>query len=86
MSENFVIKQITVYNYTSDNKLLKGNIKIFHNNTGMEMDIPMKAEDVAAVFEIFADRISTTMGEASRAVFDQVKPQLSLTADDDIPY
>lgn len=81
MANEFLIKQISVYNFGgAQNDKISGTVELMHNGTKMEMKMPMNAEDCARIFEIFADRVAVTMGIAAVAVLEDVRPVAQLTS------
>lgn len=76
----FIIQSISVYNYSANNKKLSGTCEVKHEHTEMKMTIKLDEQDIARIFEIFADRVAVTMGTAARAVYEDVMPQAQLTA------
>lgn len=76
----FVLKTLSVYNYTGSNAKITGTCKIMHEGTEMEMQVKLNEEDAARILEVFADRISDTMGMAARSVLEDVKPVEQIAA------
>lgn len=89
----FILRQLSAYNYSKDNANLSGSIDLIDEGTGTEMKVKMNAEDVARIFEIFADRIATTAQTAANAILLDVTAKMPAQIEqppsgpnDDIPF
>lgn len=87
----FIITQLTVYNYNNSNKGLKGTVHFKDDRTESKMEVPLLEEDAIRIFEIFGDRLASTMQVAAMAMLSdisaRVEPQIAAPkVDDDIPF